>query len=107
MMARIAFDTLAYANKLKVAGVEPKIAEAQAEAQAELISELMEEKLATKDDIRQLQLAIKDVEQGLKHDINDVRQSLKSIEDRLIIRLGGLLIIGIGALATLMTVLHH
>jgi hypothetical protein len=107
MMARIAFDTLAYANKLKVAGVEPKIAEAQAEAQAELISELMEEKLATKEDIRQLQLAIKDVEQGLKHDINDVRQSLKSIEDRLIIRLGGLLIIGIGALATLMTVLHH
>ena len=32
MMARIAFDTLAYANKLKEAGLEPKIAEAQAEA---------------------------------------------------------------------------
>jgi uncharacterized protein YdcH (DUF465 family) len=89
MMARIAFDTLAYANKLKEAGLESKIAEAQAEAQAELISGLMDEKLATKDDIHQ------------------VIQMIKDVENKLIIKLGSLMIIGVGALATLITILHR
>lgn len=89
MMARIALDTLAFANKLKVAGVEPRIAEAQAEAQAELLSELMDDTLATKEDI------------------NKVLQSIKDVEYKLTLRLGSLLVIGIGALATLVTILNH
>ena len=88
-MARIALDTLAFANKLKVAGVEPRIAEAQAEAQAELLSELMDDTLATKEDI------------------NKVLQSIKDVEYKLTLRLGSLLVIGIGALATLVTILNH
>jgi hypothetical protein len=35
------FDTLSFANKLKEAGVEPKIAETQAELQAEIQSKML------------------------------------------------------------------
>lgn len=45
------FDTLAFANRLKRAGFEPKLAEAKAEAQAEVLSEFLDNKLATKQDI--------------------------------------------------------
>lgn len=38
------FDTLQYANRLKVAGVPEK----QAEVQAEVMAEIIEDKLATK-----------------------------------------------------------
>ena len=47
-MSAIAFDTLAYAKKLKRAGVP----EAQAEVQAEAMAELVEERLATKRDLQ-------------------------------------------------------
>jgi len=43
----ITFDTLAYANKLKAAGVPDK----QAEVQAEAIAEVIGDKLATKQDL--------------------------------------------------------
>jgi preprotein translocase subunit Sss1 len=53
-MKTIAFDTLAYANKLKNAGVEGK----QAEIQAEALAEIIEERLATKSDIDKLESKI-------------------------------------------------
>ena len=65
-MSTIAFDTLAYAKRLKSAGFNEQQAEALAEAQAELI----DERLATKQDLREL-------------------------EYRLIIRLGAMLVVAI------------
>ena len=47
MATTITFDTLAYAKKLKVAGVPEK----QAEVQAEAFAEIIEERLATKQDL--------------------------------------------------------
>ena len=46
------FDTHAYVKKLKAVG----FTEEQAEVQTEAISELIDEKLATKQDLRELEL---------------------------------------------------
>ena len=75
-MSSIAFDTLAYAKRLKAAGFNEQQAEALAEAQVELI----DERLATKQDLREL-------------------------EYRLIIRLGAMLVVAISIVATLVKVL--
>ena len=75
-MPTIAFDTLAYAKKLKAAGFSDE----QAEVQAEALAELIDERLATK-------------------------QDLKELEYRLIIRLGGMMVIAIGIVATLVKLL--
>ncbi len=48
MKARLSFDTLAYAKRLKEAGLGPKIAETQAEAKGEMLAPLMEDALVTK-----------------------------------------------------------
>lgn len=50
-MSTVLFDTLAYTNKLKAAGMPEKQAEAQAEAQKEILSEILESALATKADL--------------------------------------------------------
>ena len=76
MSSAITFDTLAYAKKLKGAG----FTEQQAEIQAEALADLVEERLATKQDLRKL-------------------------EYRLIIKLGGMLVVAIGVIAALVKLL--
>jgi len=80
MAKAITFDTLAYANKLKSAGVPDK----QAEIQAEALAEIIEERLATKTDIERLERKIEEL--GYK----------------LTIRLGGIVVAGIVVLAAIM-----
>ena len=55
-----AFDTLAYANKLKHGGFTEKQAEMLTEAQSESLKNLIDEKLATKHDI-ELVHKVKDI----------------------------------------------
>jgi len=74
------FNTLAYAKKLKAAGFTDE----QAEIQAEALSEIIEERLATKQDLKELELR-------LKHDLT--------------LRLGGMLVAGIVIVATLVKLL--
>lgn len=57
-MPRVAFDTLAYANKLKEAGLDPRIAEAQAELQATILTDLTCNQLATKKDMQDLKFEL-------------------------------------------------
>ncbi len=71
-MRTIAFDPLAYARRLKAAGFDEEQAKALATAQAELI----DERLAT-------------------------RQDLRELEHRLIIRLGAVMVVAVGIVATL------
>ena len=80
MTQAIAFDTLAYAKKLKVVG----FTEEQAEVQAEALAEMVNETLATKRDLKELELR-------LKHDLT--------------IRLGGMLTAGIAIVAALVKLL--
>ena len=92
MSATASFDTLQYAKKLEKVGFTPE----QAEVHAEAIKELVDNKLATKDDLRQL-------EERLFHYINQETSKLAhrigEMGYKLTIRLGGMLIIGIVALS--------
>ncbi len=75
-MSTIAFDTHAYVKKLKAVG----FTEQQAEVHAETFTEIIENRIAT------------------KHD-------LKELEMRLTIRLGGIVAAGIAVVATLVKLL--
>jgi len=91
MMSAITFDTLAYAKKLKNAGVS----EAQAEVQAESLAEIIEDNLATKRDIKELEI-------NLQRDLKEMELRLTHA---LTLRLGSMLIVGIGVVATLVKLL--
>ena len=54
-MASTTFDTLGYFDKLKAAG----FTEQQARVQADALRELIDDKLATKQDIKELELRLK------------------------------------------------
>jgi hypothetical protein len=79
----ITFDTLAYAKKLTAVGVPVE----QAEVQAEAIAEIIEERLATKKDLEELKIE-------LKRDIQEMSY-------KLIIAVGGMLVVVIGVLAAI------
>ena len=87
MTKAIAFDTLAYAKKLKKAGVP----EAQAEVHAEAVAEIIDERIATKQYILELKRDLKELEMRLKHDLT--------------IRLGVMMTTGIIIVATLVKLL--
>ena len=53
-MTVIAFDTLAYANKLKEGGMEARLADIQAEETAKILNDLATNQLATKSDLNAL-----------------------------------------------------
>ncbi len=55
MPSTLTFDTLAYVKKLRSAGV----AEEQAEIHAEALAEILEERIATKQDLKELELRMK------------------------------------------------
>ena len=75
-MSAIAFSTLAYAKKLKEVG----FTEQQAEVQAEAMAELVNEPLATKRDLKELEMS-------------------------LVLRLGSIMVAGIAVIATLVKIL--
>ena len=82
-----AFDTLAYAKKLKAVGVPDEVAEVQAEALAEIV----EERLTTKRDLKEL-------EERLINRLNE-------LEYKITIRLGAMLAVGIAAVSALVKLL--
>ncbi len=79
MSSAINFDTLQYAKKLKRAGMDEKLAEAQAEALAEFAAQ-QNDQIATK---------------------NDLEHSLSNLEQKLIIKFGAMLFLAVGALAAI------
>ena len=79
-MSAVTFDTYAYVKKLKSVGVP----EEQAEVQAQAIADLVNDRLVTKEDLE---------------------RGLKELEYRLIIRLGGMIVVAIGIIATLVKLL--
>ena len=65
----VTFDTLAYAKKLIAAGVSEK----QAEVQAEALAEIVEDQLATRKDLKEMEVSlersIKELELRLKYEL--------------------------------------
>ncbi|WP_043698993.1 hypothetical protein [Tepidimonas taiwanensis] len=78
-MAALTFDTLKFARRLKDAGMDPRLAEEQAETIAEALQVNLEN-LATK-------------------------QDLELLEQRLTIKLGAMLVVAVGIVATLVKIL--
>ncbi|MGZ5054738.1 MAG: DUF1640 domain-containing protein [Methylobacter sp.] len=93
-MAALTFDTLKYANRLKAAGAESKIAEAEAEALAEVF-ELNLNEIATRDDLKHMEERLNE----------RLEARLLQLEQRMVIKLGGLMVVAIGAVATLVKIL--
>lgn len=77
----VAFDTLAYANKLKAAGVPEK----EAEIHAEALAAVVDERLVTKDHFD---------------------SAIKELEYRLTIKLGATIVAAMTALTALVKLLH-
>ncbi len=75
-MNTLNFDTLKYAKRLKAAGMDPLLAEEQASAMAEVL-DINLQNLATKSD-------------------------LQLLEQRMVIKLGALMVVSIGALTGLL-----
>jgi hypothetical protein len=94
VMVAITFDTLKYGNRLKAAGAESRIAEAEAEALAEVF-ELNLKEVATRDDLKQMEERLNE-----KMDARFLQ-----LEQRMIIKLGGLMVVAISAVATLVKTL--
>lgn len=83
-MSTITFDTLKFADTLKAAGVPDKQAEAEARAVAAAIGE---------------------VDVATRRAIEDLRREMQLLEQRLVIKLGALVTVAIGAVAALVKLL--
>ena len=77
-MATITFDTLKFSDTLKAAGVPPAQADAEARAFVAAIGEV---DVATRRDIDELR-------RTMRRDIEDARKDMRTLESRLIIKLG-------------------
>ena len=100
-MATITFDTLKFANTLKEAGVPS----AQAEAEATALSEVLEvnlKELVTKEDLHR---EIESLRREMMTGFAQVDSRFIQLEQRLIIKLGGLMALSIGIVAALVKLL--
>ncbi len=92
-----AFNTLEYSKKAQSAGFTAQ----QAEFQAEEFHKIIENTLATKKDLKDLEINLKkdlkDLDINLKKDLKDLdialKKDLKELELRMIIKLGSLMLI--------------
>ena len=90
-MATLTFDTHAFVKELTRAGMPEEQAEVLARSQATLI----DEKLATKQDLKELELR-------LKRDIQEMELQLKH---DMTVRLGLMMVVAIGVVAALVKLL--
>ena len=100
-MPLIAFDTLAYSDKLQEGGLPREQAEAIARANVDAFRSLVvTQRLATKRDIEELRQATKrdtsELRQELKEDISELRQEMADTKHEILKWLFGL-IIALGA----------
>ena len=101
------FDSLTYANRLKAAGMDGGLAEVQASALTEVIQDHFHS-LSTKQEVQQLNLDLrKEIQlqgQELRKDMQllrlEVQKDMQLLEPRMVIKLGSLMVLAIGVVAT-------
>jgi hypothetical protein len=93
-MTTMTFDTLKFANKLKAVGVPSAHAEAEAEALAEVFDVNLRE-IATHEDMKRLEEKLSE----------RLTTGLAQLEQRMTIKLGTLMVIAVGATASLVKLL--
>ena len=81
-MSQVPFDTLKYTKSLVEAGMDRPLAEVQAEEQVKIVANLLQDKLATKDDIKEqkgeLSAKIDGANKDLCIKIDEVNQKLSA-----------------------------
>ena len=101
-MATLTFDTHAFVKELTRAGMPEEQAEVLARSQATLI----DEKLATKQDLKELEMRLvrdmKELETNLKRDMQEMELRLKH---DMTVRLGSMMVVAIGVVAALVKLL--
>ena len=108
-MATLTFDTHAFVKELTQAGMPEEQAEVLARSQATLI----DEKLATKQDLKELELRLKRDIQELKRDMKELEMRLTRdmqemelrLKHDLTVRLGSMMVVAIGVVAALVKLL--
>jgi hypothetical protein len=117
------FDSLTYANRLKAAGMDGGLAEVQASVMTEVIQDHFHN-LSTKQEVQQLSLDLRKemnlMGQDLRKEMNlmgqdlrkeiqllrlEVQKDMQLLEQRMVIKLGSLMVMAIGLVATLVKVL--
>lgn len=101
----IAFDTLEYAQRLRRAGFTPE----QAEGQAQALAAVMTESIATKQDLRELEARLTATMDArfaaMDGRLDAMETGLVAMEMRLTLRLGGLMVAGVGVVSALVKLL--
>ena len=100
-MNALHFDSLSYANRLKSAGMESSLAEVQASAMTEVIQG-QSQNLSTKQEVQQLG---QDLHKDMQTLRVDLQKEMQLLEQRMVIKLGSLMVLAIGVVATLVKVL--
>ena len=100
-MEMIAFDTHDFVKRLTEAGMP----EAQAEIPAGEQSRLIRERLATKRDIRELEVVVRELDAARERDKNELKRDLRELQQQLTIKCGGMFLVGFGALAAFIKLL--
>ena len=95
------FDSLTYANRLKAAGMDGGLAEVQASALTEVIQDHFHS-LSTKQEVQQLSLDLRKEIQLLRL---EVQKDMQLLEQRMVIKLGSLMVLAIGVVATVVKLL--
>ncbi len=100
-MTAIHFDSLSYANRLKAAGMDAGLAEVHASAMIEVVQSQAQQ-LSTKQEFQQLG-------HELRKDMHlhrlELQKDMQLLEQRMVIKLGSLMVLAIGVMATLVKVL--
>ena len=117
------FDSLTYANRLKAAGMDGGLAEVQASALTEVIQDHFHT-LSTKQELQQVSLDLRKeinlMGQDLRKEMNlmgqdlrkemqllrlEVQKDMQLLEQRMVIKLGSLMVLAIGVVATVVKLL--
>ncbi|MBK6999840.1 MAG: DUF1640 domain-containing protein [Rhodoferax sp.] len=105
-MSTTTFDTFKFVDKLEKAGLSREQASAIVEAQKDALSEALDSNIATRGDLAAVKAELKaDIagsKSDLKAEIAAIRSDMQALEMRLTIKLGALMVVAVGVIATLM-----
>ena len=91
------FNAIKYIGELREAGVPEK----QAEVHLRILHEVIESNLATKRDIEEVKRDIQEVKRDIQELKTELKRDIRELEQRMIIKLGGLIVITLGILVAL------
>lgn len=101
-MATITFDTLKFVETLTSHGMPESQAKGVAEAFKGVAGET---ETATKRDLAETELRLRHEMERIRHEMELVRLEVRDAEQRMLIKLGSLLVVAVGVVATLVKLL--